>query len=86
MALLCKYYAYKITGSTHVAMYRETKDPEDQEKAITALTNALDCWKRFADSALAQNKNPLWTNRVGYVDWVKTTGWVEHDIEIAKMK
>lgn len=34
--------------------------------------------------AREQNFNPIWTNRVGYVDWVKTTELVKADIEIAK--
>jgi hypothetical protein len=33
---------------------------------------------------MQQNINPLWTNRVGHVDWVKITEWVKQDIEIAK--
>ena len=37
-----------------------------------------------SETAIEQNINPIWTNRVAYVDWVKTTKWVEFDIEIAK--
>ena len=85
MALLGKYYAYKISGSTNVALYRETKDKKYQEEAVSQLTQALDFWKEYTKTAMEQNINPLWTNRVGYVDWVKITDWVAHDIEIAKM-
>jgi hypothetical protein len=84
MALLGKYYAYKIAGSTQLAMYRETKDLKYQNAAIEQLTLALEAWKNYINTAMEQNINPLWTNRVGYVDWVKITDWVAGDIEIAK--
>ena len=48
------------------------------------LTKALDAWKAYTETAMVQNINPLWTNRVGYVDWVKTTEWVAQDIDIAR--
>lgn len=83
MALLGKYYAFKIEGSTQLALYRESKDSDYQKKAIEELEKALEAWKNYADAALKQNKNPLWTNRVGYVDWNKITEWVKDDIKIA---
>ena len=84
MALLGKYYAHKISGSTQLALYRETNDKSYQDKAIEELTLALEAWKEYTKTALLQNVNPIWTNRVGYVDWVKITDWVEDDIDIAK--
>jgi len=84
MALLGKYYAHKIDGSTNLALFRETKDKEYQEEAVAQLTQALKFWKKYTVAALEQNINPLWTNRVGYVDWVKITEWVEGDIRIAE--
>ena len=33
----------------------------------------------------AINVNPVWLNRIGQVDWLKITEWVEQDIEIAKL-
>jgi hypothetical protein len=84
MALLGKYYAHKIEGSAQLALYRETKDKNYQNKAIEELTFALESWKKYTETALHQNINPLWTNRVGYVDWLKITDWVADDIEIAK--
>ena len=86
VSYLGKYYAYKIAGSTYVAMYRETKDKEYQNKAVSELTNALKYWKRYVEKATQQNTNPLWTNRVGIVDWKQTTNWVKEDIEIAKLE
>lgn len=84
IALLGKYYAFKISGSTQLALYRETKEKKYQEEAIADLEKALQAWKDYVDAALQQNINPLWTNRVGYVDWVKITDWVADDIKIAK--
>ena len=85
MALLGKYYAHKIAGSTELALYRNSKDIDYQKKAIEELEKALVAWEDYTESALQQNKNPLWTNRVGYVDWVKITDWVEDDIKIARL-
>jgi len=84
MAFLGMYYSSKIAGSTNIALFRATKDEKYQGEAIVQLKKALEYWENYTDTALRQNINPLWTNRVGYVDWIKITGWVEHDIEIAE--
>jgi hypothetical protein len=84
MALLGKYYAEKIRGSTHLALFRATKDRKYQEASVEELTHALDFWKQYTQAALVQNINPLWTNRVGYVDWDKIKEWVAEDIELAR--
>jgi hypothetical protein len=84
MALLGKYYAFKISGSVNVALSRETKDEKYRKEAVNQLTEALNTWKLYTRIAMEQNINPIWTNRVGYVDWVKFTQYVEHDIEIAE--
>lgn len=84
MASLGKYYAFKIAGSTQLALYRESKNHKYQDAAVKELENALKAWKQYTSNALQQNVNPIWTNRVGYVDWIKITDWVEQDIMIAK--
>lgn len=84
MATLGHYYGYKIAGAAYLGLYRKIKDKEYQDKAITELEGALEAWKKYTDIAMQQNINPIWTNRVGNVDWVKTTDWVEHDIAIAR--
>lgn len=83
MALLGKYYGYKIAGATNVALYRETKNKTYQEEAVVQLEKALSAWKSYVKTAMSQNINPIWTTRVGYVDWEKTTEQVKKDIEIA---
>lgn len=83
MSSLGKYYAHKIAGSAQLALYRGTKEKEYQEAAIKELKMALEAWKEFTENGMKQNINPIWTNRVGNVDWIKTTEWVKKDIEIA---
>jgi hypothetical protein len=84
MALLGKYYAHKIAGSTNLALYRESQNRSFQDEAISELTLALDFWKQYTASSQELNINPLWTNRVGMVDWEKLSQWVEDDIRIAR--
>ena len=84
MAWLGKYYAHKIHGATSLALFRETGDQKHQAEAVDQLTKALDYWVKYYQNAMMQYQNPLWTNRVGYVDWVKLTDEVKKDIEVAK--
>lgn len=84
MGYMGSYYAHKIKGATYLEMYRQNKNKDDQAKAIAELENALNFWKLYTKTAMDQNINPLWTNRVGHVDWIKTTALVAEDIEIAK--
>lgn len=84
MAWLGKYYAHKIHGATSLALFRETGDKKYQAEAVDQLTKALDYWVKYYQNAMKQYRNPLWTNRVGYVDWVKLTDEVKKDIELAK--
>lgn len=84
MGYMGSYYAHKIKGATYLEMYRQNKNKDDQAKAIAELENALNFWKLYTKTAMDQNINPIWTNRVGHVDWIKTTALVAEDIEIAK--
>jgi len=83
IAYLGKYYAHKIRGATDLALYRATNRSPYQEVAIMHLTQAARYWRLYASTALGQYQNPLWTNRVGYVDWRKLFDEVLADIEIA---
>ncbi|WP_345277187.1 hypothetical protein [Litoribaculum gwangyangense] len=84
VSFLGKYYAHKIEGATYLAWFRDSKNKEHQELAVKALERALGFWNRYVNQAMLQNHNPLWTNRVGIVDWKQITEWVKQDIEIAK--
>lgn len=84
MALLGQYYAGKIRGATELALFRQTKDSTHQEAAIAHLTQAASFWGQYTALAASLYKNPLWTNRVGTVDWVALANEVAQDIEIAR--
>jgi hypothetical protein len=83
VAALGNYYADKIRGATQLAVYRATKDTEKQTRAIAHLVDAARHWHDYARQALTGHKNPLWTNRVGYVDWKENYLLALQDIRIA---
>ena len=80
IAWLGKYYAHKIEAATALAFFRETLKPDYREDAIKHLQQTAHYWRRYASLALSNYHNPLWTNRVGYVDWRETYQYVIHDI------
>ena len=80
IAWLGKYYTYKIQAATELAFFRETLKPEHRDAAIESLRQSAFYWRSYASLALSNHKNPLWTNRVGHVDWRETFDYVLHDI------
>ncbi|MEM1358115.1 MAG: carbohydrate-binding family 6 protein [Bacteroidota bacterium] len=84
MALLGHYYSNKIRGAAFVASYRATGKEHDRKEAIGTLSSAKGSWQHYVNSAKEQYHNPLWTNRVGHVDWDQISEWVEEDIQIAR--
>lgn len=84
ISYLGKYYAHKIAGAAVLAEFRENAEKTFQVKAIKELESALGYWEKYKAAALEQNTHPLWTNRVGYVDFEMSTEWVAADIDIAK--
>ena len=85
MSYLGKYYAAKIRGAAELALFQQTREPEHQKKAVEHLTLAQQHWSKYTGRATAQYKNPLWTNRVGLVDWRELTDEVANDITIASL-
>ena len=83
VSFLGKYYAAKIRGATELALFRQTRAPAHQEKALEHLRSAQKHWTRYTERSGQQYRNPLWTNRVGIVDWKELTAEVAHDLEIA---
>ncbi len=77
------YYADKIRGATHLAVFRESNDPRAKARSIEHLVAAARHWHDYATAALAHHKNPLWTNRVGYVDWKENYRHALQDVRIA---
>jgi hypothetical protein len=84
MALLGKYYAAKIRGATELALFRATRAPQHQVAAVDELTRAAGFWSDYTTGAAAHYRNPLWTNRVGIVDWHELDAEVANDISIAR--
>jgi len=82
--LLGKYYAHKIAGATHLATYWKTRDGITQEEAVKELELALAFWEKYVETAMRQNNNPVWLNRVGHVNWVELTNEVIKDIDMAR--
>jgi len=83
MALLGKYYAAKIRGATALAGFRATREEAKQREAVQELTRAQGFWKDYTANAGARYRNPLWTNRVGIVDWRELAAEVATDIALA---
>lgn len=83
MALLGRYYACKIEGAAQLALFRETGETSHREEAVDQLRKALKAWKEYTGSSVEMYHNPVWLNRVGYVDWARITEWAARDIEIA---
>ncbi len=80
MALLGNYYAYKIIAATNMAIFRKTFQKETYFKAIEALNRSAGYWRQYAALGLSNYYNPLWTNRVGYVDWKENFKWALYEI------
>jgi hypothetical protein len=83
MSLMGKYYAAKIRGATELALFRETRAPGHRNKAVEHLESARKQWSEYTRRASEQYRNPLWTNRVGLVDWRELEQEVANDIAIA---
>jgi hypothetical protein len=83
MSFLGKYYADKIRGATELALFRETLETAHQRKAVEYLELARLEWKIYTERASARYRNPLWTNRVGLVDWKELSDEVANDVAIA---
>ena len=80
IALLGKYYAHKIRGATFLALFRESLDREWYEKVLDELNLSAGYWRHYAAISMSNYHNPLWTNRVGYVDWRKNFDWALFDV------
>ena len=84
MALLGKYYAAKISGATELALFRKTKLSGQQSDAVMHLTQAAGYWKEYTRRTGARYRNPVWTNRVGLVDFRELDAEADNDIAIAR--
>jgi hypothetical protein len=80
MAWLGKYYAHKIKAATYLAIFRESLQKEWQDKTIEELNVSAGYWRHYATLASSNYQNPLWTNRVGYVDWKENFQWAIYEV------
>ena len=69
ISYLGKYYSSKIEAATELALFRKTTDGKHQQAAIEAARKSAAYWKLYAATASSLHHNPLWTNRVGHVNW-----------------
>ncbi len=80
MAYLGLYYAHKIRAATQLALFRETLKKEHRDKLLEELNSSAGFWRYYASLSISNYQNPLWTNRVGHVDWKETYAYVLYDI------
>ncbi len=83
-AYLGRYYADKIRGAAAVAVFRA--DPAGKkyhEKAVKHLEDAVDEWKRYAETATAVYLPQLYA-RTHYMDWMKILEDVKREVETVR--
>jgi hypothetical protein len=80
MAYLGRYYAHKIAAATELALLRETLDADHRDNVARELNLSAHYWRLYTSSAVALYSNPLWTNRVGHVDWRENYQSVLYDL------
>ena len=80
MSYLGKYYAHKINAATNLGLFKNKSTPDFHNATIKELNTSALYWRYYAATALARYKNPLWTNRVGYVNWIDLYDYVLKDI------
>ena len=69
MMYLGQYYAAKIRGATELALFRQTRAPEHQQKAVEHLRAAQQHW-----SSYSQRSGHQYRNRSGRIAWAWSTG------------
>lgn len=83
IAYLGKYYAHKIHAAIDWKIFLETGSKESKQIVQQELNMAAYFWRMYTSYAVMQNKNPLWTNRVGHVDWRKQYAYgVQYDLTL----
>lgn len=80
MARLGKSYGHKIRAATYLSLFRESLKREWYVKTTEELNLSAGYWRHYAAGGLANFHNPLWTNRVGNVDWKKNFDWALFDV------
>ncbi len=82
-AYLGFYYGYKIRAATELALLRNTLSGHYRASLHRNLNQAAYYWRLYTATAQAlYHLQPLWTNRVGYVDLAATFQHVLYDLTI----
>lgn len=82
MAYMGLYYSHKIAAATYLQQFRASGELALQQKAIASLRTGIKYWEMYLQNASTWHKNPLWTNRVGHVDWKKSLLMAYYDLTI----
>lgn len=80
VSYLGKHYAGKIQASASLAEFRKTGNLNAQSSTQIAAKHAAEYWRLYTSTALTHYHNPIWLNRVGYVDWRETMDDVLHEL------
>lgn len=80
ISYLGKYYAHKINAATSLALFKTQPNSNLNQFVVSDLNTSAIYWRYFASTALGRYKNPLWTNRVGHVNWKDLYKYVLKDI------
>jgi hypothetical protein len=84
MAHLGKHYAAKIRGATELALYRATRKPIHQQRALAHLGQAAEFAANYTHRAASILGPRIWTNRVGHLDFAEFAAGTRADVEIAR--
>jgi hypothetical protein len=82
MAHLGKYYGHKIRAATELAFFRASLERHHHDTVARELNQAAYQWRCYVVTATTLYRNPLWTNRVGHVDWRQTYSSVLYDLTL----
>ena len=63
-----------------MSLFKNNSNPDFHSTMIKELNTSALYWRYYAATALARYKNPLWTNRVGHVNWIDLYTYVLKDI------
>ena len=80
IARLGMNYGHKIRGANYLSLFRESLQRDWYNKAIEEMNLSAGYWRHYAASGMANYHNPLWTNRVGYVDFRENFNWALFDV------
>ena len=79
-----RYYAGKLNGALHIALFKATRSAAHKQQAISSLTEAAADWQAYTAVATGQYVYPQLLGRVSVLDLVGFSESVKADVEIAQ--